>query len=104
MTETIHHKALSILGAEERLLKLREEIKELGDSVENVINGFCDYENLVHEILDVQYVLRSVRLIPELKEILAHGYIKTHEFGDGEGIVGAQEKLQKAIDEKEGAV
>lgn len=101
MSKTIHEKALKVLGVNEALAKLDEEILELRDEVMDMLLGCGSYEKLLHEILDVQFVLKRIRLIPGLVKLLEKGIVHTHEFGDGDKILGAREKLQKAINETE---
>ena len=88
----INQEAFDVFGINGRLEKLQEELIGCAHAANRMMTGKGSYEELVHEIMDVQIVLKSVRLDPGFSEILRSSFVLKHE-------AESYDKLRKAIDD-----
>jgi hypothetical protein len=85
----IHKRALEVLGLRLRLQKLRTEATELANAIDRYEEGKGTIEDIYHEIMDVDFIRRS---------IILHDNEKYYAL-EAEHEVHAYRKLLKAIDD-----
>ena len=91
--ETIHERAISILGPSEAIHKLQEETGELHFAVQRYAQGKGDALSVIKELNDVLFVYQRVQMIWLFEDI--------QRFDASEHIKQARIKLEKAINDKE---
>lgn len=86
----IHELALITFGLKGRLLKLRTEATELANSIDRWEEGKGTLEEILHEILDVDYVENSIMISNDFPTTCT--YLDIHDRK-------SFEKLTKAIED-----
>ena len=84
----IHEVALTTFGLKGRLAKLRTEATELANAIDRWEEGKGTLDEILHEILDVDFVENSIMMSDDFP--MSCSYLKNHEKE-------SFEKLTKAI-------
>ncbi|NMW21715.1 hypothetical protein CV133_gene15 [Chlorobiaceae phage CV-1-33] len=92
--ETIHERAISILGPSEAIHKLQEETGELHFAVQRYAQGKGDALSVIKELNDVLFVFQRVQKIWLFERDIQGFDASAH-------INQARIKLEKAINDKE---